>query len=143
MEAGQCSTSTGHSQMKCCALGAVPWGNTRRFLNLIVQVHASWGMQDFSQPKPITCNPIRHLLPAPGCPQPGHCQLLPGLPVCLPQVCSLPTLPAPWESPEGSQGGSAPGRWATQSCKSLLSSRALGGILIRVKIISSIFWLRK
>lgn len=140
VEAGQCSTSTGHSQMTCCVLDAFPWGNTRWFLKLFVQVHASWEMQDFSQPQHITCNPITHLLPAPGCPQPEHCQ---GCLSACPTSAACPPLPAPWESPEGSQRGSASGKWATQSCKSLLSSRALEGILIRVKIISSIFWLRK
>lgn len=57
---------------------------------------------------------------------------------------ACPPHAAPWESPEAAQAGSAPGGWATQPCKTLLSSRALGGLLIRrVKIIISIFWLRK
>lgn len=74
---------------------------------------------------------------APACAVPGAAR------AACPTSAACPPFPAPWESPEGPQGGSAPGRWATQSCKSLLSLRALGGILIRVKIISSIFWLRK
>lgn len=100
------------------------------------RLHASWQIQDFSQPKRITCSPITHLLPAPGWPQCMRCQALPGLPAC-------PPYPPPWESPAVSPAGSGLGGWATQSCKTLLSSKALGRLLTRVKIITSIFWLRK
>lgn len=104
-------------------------------------LHASWQTQDFSQLKLITWSPTTHLLPAPGWPQCTQCQVLKGH---LPAPRLQPTHPTVWESPDADHACSAPGRWAPQPCKMLFSSRALRGLLIRrVKIIISIFWLRK
>lgn len=109
----------------------------------LCRLHASWQMQDFSQPKRTTCSPITHLLPAPGWPQRVQCQALPGLPAYPPHTSSLPSPPCTMGKPRRIPGQYPPSPgWMGHSVL-LLSSRALGGLLIRVKIIISIFCLRK
>ena len=115
-------------------------GDTRQFLKLSVKVTWRLANAGLQPAKAHHLQPHRTPPASPGVCGARRCQGC--LPARLPHTSVLPPHPAPWESPQASHASSVPCGWAAQSCKTLLSSRAFGGLPIRVKIII-IFWLRK